>query len=80
MIIIFWYFILGMFFIEFIYPICESICTIILSYLERIKGKLTVDITKTNLKLQKMAEPPDSSTHVIGFSIDTDEEEEEDDL
>lgn len=59
---------------------CESICGVVLTFLEYLKGKYTVRITEMNMQIQKMSEPDAPPAHVIGFSIPTDEEYEDDDI
>jgi hypothetical protein len=68
----------GIIFIAFIYPMIESGVNVIITYLEMVKGKFTVEITKMNLQISKLANPEEeqSVTHAIGFAIPTEEEEE----
>lgn len=74
----FWSFMLGILFISFIYPILESITGIILTFLEMIKGKITVIITQINCEIKSLAEEEDVPTkHPIGFAVSFENEEEE---
>lgn len=72
------YFVLGILFVEIILPILEQLSAVLVSWLEVVKGKATVHITRMNDEIQKMG-LPETSTHVIGFRIPQDDEEEEDD-
>lgn len=71
------YFVLGILFVEIILPILEQLSAVLVSWLEVVKGKATVHITCMNDEIQKMG-LPETSTHVIGFHIPQDEEEEDD--
>ena len=71
------YFVLGILFVEIILPILEQLSAVLVSWLEVAKGKATVHITRMNNEIQKMG-LPETSTHVIGFQISQDEEEEDD--
>lgn len=71
------YFVLGILFVEIILPILEQLSAVLVSWLEVTKGKATVHITRMNDEIQKMG-LPETSTHVIGFHIPQDEEEEDD--
>ena len=50
-----------------------------MTYLEMVKGKLTVKITKMNCQIQKLANADDSPKHQIGFAIPTNENEDDTD-
>lgn len=75
------YFILGIICVSFISPILESICTIVLSGLEIVKGIFTLKITKINAQIRKSSldYPDEPPHHQIGFVINNEEEEYEDD-
>ena len=75
----FWSFMLGILFISFIYPILESITGVILTFLEMIKGKITVIITQINCEIKSMAEEKEDvpTKHPIGFAVSFENEEEE---
>ena len=60
------YFISGIFFISFIYPILDGLTGLILSAIEEKKAKYVVSITRFNKEIQ--GEPPPA--HQIGFVID----------
>lgn len=91
MIIIFWYFILGIIFISIIFPILNGISEVILAVLEVLKNKLNVkamDATITeernafNFKLEcaKKEEEfgaDEGAPTVIGFGIPDDVTEDE---
>lgn len=68
-----------MVFISFIWPILESIVSVILTYLELVKSKFNVKITEMNLQIKKLADPEDEKPkYQIGFAIPTNDENEED--
>jgi hypothetical protein len=70
---------LGIVFIAFIYPMLEAGVNVIITFLEMVKGKFTVEITKLNLQISKLANPEDEeNVRVIGFAVPTEEEEEAD--
>ena len=48
-----------------------------MTYLEMVKGKLTVKITKMNCQIQKLANTDDSPKYKIGFAIPTNENEDD---
>lgn len=68
------YFILGIVFYGLTMPILESICALIVTFFEYLKGKLTVKMMKMQSEVDKMSEPPE---HAIGFEWVADEEESE---
>lgn len=73
------YFILGIIFIEHIYPLVESIVTVWLTALEAKKGKYTKIINDINLEIEGSTTSADV-IHTIGFQLpDNNEEEDEED-
>lgn len=74
------YFILGIVFVLFVSPIVESLCTLILTGIEVIKGYLTLKITKINVQIHKMSLEEDEKIihNPIGFVCPTKEEEDND--
>lgn len=75
-----------MIFASFIAPIADSFGSLILTWIELQKGKLTVEITKLQVEIQKMAIPEEEETgRVIGFATHNDyveeyEDDEDDDI
>ena len=65
---------LGMIFASFIAPIADSFGSLILTWIELQKGKLTVEITKLQVEIQKMAIPEEEEEtgRVIGFATHND--------
>lgn len=57
------YFILGILFIEYIYPLIDSIISVWLTALEVKKGKYSKIINDINLEISKV----ETSANVIGF-------------
>ena len=71
---------MGIIFISFIYPVLESTISLYLTWIEYLKGILTVKITRLQVEIQKMAEPVDDEpARVIGFTTEHYEEYEDDD-
>ena len=75
----FWSFMLGILFISFIYPVLESLTGVILTFLEMIKGKITVIITQINCQIKSLADKEDDvpTTRPIGFTASFESEEED---
>lgn len=72
------FFILGIIFIELIIPIIEALTIVIVTALEVVKGKLNMTISNYNIQIQKMAEELEpENTHAIGFVVQNNEPEEE---
>ena len=72
------FFILGIIFIELIIPVIEALTIVIVTALEVAKGKLNMTISNYNIQIQKMAEELEpENTHAIGFVVQNNEPEEE---
>ena len=72
------FFILGIIFIELIIPVIEALTIVIVTALEVAKGKLNMIISNYNIRIQKMAEELEpENTHAIGFVVQNNEPEEE---
>ena len=72
------FFILGIIFIELIIPVIEDLTIVIVTALEVAKGKLNMTISNYNIQIQKMAEELEpENTHAIGFVVQNNEPEEE---
>lgn len=72
------FFILGIIFIELIIPVIEALTIVIVTALEVAKGKLNMTISNYNMRIQKMAEELEpENTHTIGFVVQNNEPEEE---
>lgn len=74
------YFILGIVFYGFAIPIAESIVSLIVTFFEWLKGKLSVKMVKLQLEIDSAENK--ESTYAIGFDTDcytslSDEDEEE---
>ena len=67
-------FILGIIFSIMILPVLEGITTLLLTFLEMLKGKLGIIITLNN---QRMEESCNKPTRQIGFAAFLEEEGEE---
>lgn len=72
------FFILGIIFIELIIPVIEALTIVIVTALEVVKGKLNMIISNYNIQIQKMADELEpENTHAIGFVVQNNELEEE---
>ncbi len=72
------FFILGIIFIELIIPVIEALTIVIVTALEVAKGKLNMIISNYNIQIQKMAEELEpENTNAIGFVVQNNEPEEE---
>ena len=72
-------FVLGFVFALVFYPILDGFTSLILSWFELLKGRIAVDIAKSNQKVEEIRQPQ-SATHSIGFAVpDPIEDWEEDD-
>lgn len=49
-----------------------------MTYLEMVKGKITVKITKMNCQIQKLANEDDKPKYQIGFAITNENEDDAD--
>lgn len=79
------YFILGIAFYGLVIPICESIVSLICTFFEYQKGKLSLKMVKLQMEIDKSSDKVD--TYAIGFDTsdgitleDLEEEEEEEDF
>ena len=72
------YFFTGIIFVVFIYPCLNTIADIVLTALEVLKGKLVLQVTKTNKEIEKQ-QGPQSSSFAIGFTAPPDYSEFEED-
>lgn len=68
---ILFYFILGIFFVDLILPLLESLFGVLCIKLEVLKAKCSVEINKYNLMIEKDTAP---STNPIGFMYNLDAE------
>ena len=57
----------------------DSITSLFISWIEVLKGKCSVKISEYNYSIQKLREPPEVAVRQIGFSVDSDYDEEEED-
>lgn len=67
-----------MIFIAFLYPIGDSLVSLILTFLELVKGKLTLKIAEYNSQIEKLVPDDATSKAAIGFTIPNTEEKEDD--
>ena len=77
MIHIFWYFLLGMLTVSYIFPLLDKIEEIVLTYLELVKGKMTVKITELNCQITKLQESDESPKTIIGFAAPEEKDDKE---
>lgn len=76
MILILYYFILGIVFYVAIIPVIESFGGLLAQALEVLKGHLLVSLTKSQVKI-KALKSEDKDCRMIGFTIPSGTEEEE---
>ncbi len=74
------YFLLGIFFIQWFFPILESLSELATAAIELLKGKVGLKLAKYNAQIQKITEEMDApiADHVIGFKVDPIDDEGED--
>lgn len=63
------FFILGILFINFVSPILEELCNLLLTIIETKKGEYAIKIAEYNQKVNKAKQEDDEkeSLHVVGF-------------
>lgn len=64
------YFILGVIFVSFIQPLCDSILSLILTGIEALKAKISIKIAQYNEKIHKSQNLDDMRQ--IGFVCEED--------
>lgn len=64
-----------MLFISFVIPLCDGILSLLLTFIEMLKGYLSVKITKMNCQIQKATEPEADIKRQIGFVLPENEED-----
>lgn len=75
------YFIAGILFVQIVIPILDGIAALFLALVELIKGRINIDIVKSNVKIQKLKDSldDDGPKRAIGFVVPEETEEEEED-
>jgi hypothetical protein len=75
------YFIAGILFVQIVIPILDGIAALFLALVELIKGRINIDIVKSNVKIQKLKDSldDDGPKRAIGFAIPEETEEEDED-
>ena len=74
-----YYFIAGMLFTSFISPILDSIVSLIIAAIEVLKSKCGLKITTHNHQMDLINNTEECQSHVIGFAIPTEEDDEDED-
>lgn len=74
---ILYYFIAGMLFATLIMPFLDGLLSLFLTWIEVIKGKMTLKISKYNYQISQIGDESIQDKHIIGFI--TKEEEDETD-
>lgn len=73
----FWYFILGVLTASYIFPILDKVGELILTYLEMLKGKVTVKITQLQAQISKIQNnEKETPVKIVGFVASEDENED----
>lgn len=75
------YFIAGILFVQIVIPILDGIAALFLALVELIKGRINIDIVKSNVKIQKLKDSldDDGPKRAIGFAVPEETEEEDED-
>lgn len=75
------YFIAGILFVQIVIPILDGIASLFLALVELIKGRINIDIIKSNVKIQKLKDSldDDGPKRAIGFAVPEETEEEDED-
>lgn len=75
------YFIAGILFVQIVIPILDGIAALFLALVELVKGRINIDIVKSNVKIQKLKDSLDNdgSKRAIGFAVPEETEEEDED-
>ena len=75
------YFIAGILFVQIVIPILDGIAALFLALVELIKGRINIDIVKSNVKIQKLKDSLDNDgpKRAIGFAVPEETEEEDED-
>ena len=76
--ITFLWFILGIVFISFVYPLMDEVLALLLTGLSVLKGRLQVKIAKMRKEVEALDNEEEYHPPQIGFVITDDMEEEED--
>ena len=74
-----YYFIAGMLFTSFISPILDSIASLVITAIEVLKSKCGFKITTYNHQMDLINNTKECQSHVIGFAIPTEEDDEDED-
>ena len=64
-------------FLQWVFPILDSIASLIGAQLEAKKGKSNLKIATLNQQIKELGKEKEVQSYPIGFAIDTDEEDEE---
>lgn len=76
------YFLAGMLFASFLWPVIDAFATVCMAWLEVLKGKASVKVAKMNKEAQELLIPEEPPKHQIGFCVpapvEAEEEDEED--
>ena len=80
MIHIFWYFLFGMLTVGYISPLLDKILEVILTFLEMVKGKITVKITELNGQIKKLQDEEETPKNIIGFVAPEEKDDENEDI
>ena len=66
--------------VSYIFPIVDKIEEIILTFLEMIKGQLTIKITKINCQIAQLQEEDNSPITITGFAVPKEEEDKDENI
>ena len=80
------FFFMGIIWAEYLSPLIETFVQFIMTWIESKRAKYSMTIATSQIEMQKLGMPQESPSRQIGFVIDTEEEDydeeesEEDDI
>ena len=67
--------------VGYIFPVLDKMLEIILTYLEMVKGKITVKITELKCQIEKLQdEEEETPKNIIGFVVPEEKDDENEDI
>ena len=67
--------------VGYIFPILDKMLEVILTYLEMVKGKITVKITQLKCQIEKLQDEEEKTPkNIIGFVAPEEEDDKDEDI
>lgn len=66
--------------VGYIFPFLDKMLEIILTYLEMVKGKITVKITELKCQIEKLQDEEETPKNIIGFVAPEEKDDENEDI